>query len=174
MDELELRQLCRDVLGDLSVRPPLDADVLCERLGEVRGRPITLIPRDLPVSGAFGCLVPMPRKDLIIYQRQTTRPHQWHIIFHEVLHLLRGHLSTGGDGRPLLCGELFAGTGTAGQHTAGQPPTLYDRWQEWEAETGAIILSEWVGVSADPASLHAGTRAERAIARAFGGGGGWP
>lgn len=169
MDELELRQLCRNVLWDLDVRPPLDAEVLCERLGEVRRRPITLIPRVLPVSGAFGCLVPMPRKDLIIYQRQTTRPHQWHIIFHEVLHLLRGHVSADGDGQPLLCGELFADTSAAGRQQ-----TLYDRWQEWEAETGATILSEWVGVSADPASLHAGTRAERAIARAFGGGDGWP
>lgn len=169
MDELELRQLCRNVLWDLGVRPPLDAEVLCERLGEVRARPITLIPRDLPLSGAFGCLVPMPRKDLIIYQCQTTRPHQWHIIFHEVLHLLRGHVSTGGDAKPLLCGELFADTSAAGRQQ-----TLYDRWQEWEAETGATILSEWVSAPADPASLHAGTRAERAIARAFGGGGGWP
>lgn len=168
MDELGLRQLCRDVLGDLSIRPPLNAEVLCERLGEVRGRLIILIPRDLPVSGAFGCLVPMLHKDLIVYQRQTTRPHQWHIIFHEVLHLLRGHVSTSAGGQALLCGKLFADTTPASRR-----PTLYDRWQEWEAETGAMILSEWVGLPTGSASLHAGTRAERAIARAFGGRSGW-
>ncbi|MGH3897599.1 MAG: hypothetical protein ACRDTA_04975 [Pseudonocardiaceae bacterium] len=111
----------------------------------------------------------MPRKDLIIYQCRTTRSHQWHIIFHEVLHLLRDHVLTGGDGKPLLCGELFADTSAAGRQQ-----TLYDRWQEWEAETGATILSEWVGVPADSPSLRHGTRAERAIARALGGRRGWP
>jgi hypothetical protein len=169
LDEFELRQMCREVLRDLGIRPPLEAEVLCERLGAARGRPITLIPCALPVSGAFGCLVPMPRTDLIIYQRQTTRRHQWYIIFHEVLHLLRGHMSTGGDGQSLLCSELFANT-----NVACRRQTLYDRWQEWEAETGATILSEWVTVPAGAASLHADTTAERAIIRAFGDTSGWP
>lgn len=167
MDERGLRELCRDLLRDLDLRPPLSAVTLCERLGRHRGRPIVLVPRDLPDGGAFGALVPMPTRDLVVYQRHATARHQESIIFHEVVHLVRGHVTGAGGG--LLCGGLLPDVGP-GDSTG----TLYDRWQEWEAETGAAILAEWAAdrsvAGAVPTATSGASAAERAIARAFGGG----
>lgn len=161
MNERGLRRLCRRLLRELDLQPPLRADELCERLGRHRGRPIVVVPTDLPGVGGFGALVPMPAKDLIVYPQQLAPAHQATIIFHEIVHLVRGHAASLPGDRLLVCGA---------QPEAGpEPATVYDRWQEWEAETGATILSRW----AEPLRPAAPARpdaspAERTIARVLG------
>lgn len=137
VDERELRRLCRRLLQDLDVTPPLDAMLLCERLSTVRGRPIKLKPTSTLRGGTFASLIPMPTRDLIIYQATTSHAGQLHLIFHELLHLLLGHLA-GPDDDPLLCGSFLVDG-----NTSGDGHTLYDPLHEWEAETGATILSGW-------------------------------
>jgi len=138
VDEYELRRVLHGMLEGFDIRPPFDAAVLCERLAWARGREIRLIARDLPSPAVFGCLVPMLTKDLIIYPEQAAQPHRQHIIFHEVVHLIRRHVSTGGAGELLMCGQLPDGCAGA-EHRQ----TLYDHWKEWEAEAGATMLTEW-------------------------------
>ncbi|HEV7827451.1 MAG TPA: hypothetical protein VGP04_01105 [Pseudonocardiaceae bacterium] len=136
MNQHELRRLCRGVLRDFNISSPVDAQLLCERLARARGREIRLIARDLPCSAAFGALVPMPTRDLIIYPRRIAHPYRQHIIFHELMHLIRGHGSASGPRKLFVCGR-----------PPGNPPgvkhrqNLCDDWQEWEAETGATILA---------------------------------
>lgn len=136
MNQHELRRLCRGVLAECNISPPLDAQVLCARLAWARGREIKLIARDLPCSATFGALVPMPTRDLIIYPRRIAHPYRDHIIFHEVMHLIRGHGSTSGATELFVCGQPAENSPDA-KHR--QNP--YEHWQEWEAETGAAILS---------------------------------
>lgn len=138
MDEDELRRALHSMLEDFDIRPPFDAAVLCERLAWARGREIRLIARDLPSPAVFGCLVPMLTKDLIIYPEYAAQPHRQHIIFHEAVHLIRRHVSTGGAGELLTCGQL-----TDDCARAERRRVPYDHWKEWEAETGATMLSEW-------------------------------
>lgn len=144
MTEYELRRLCRAMLRQLDLHPPLQPEELCARLGAHRDRPIVLIPRALPGAAAFGCLIPMPTKDLIVYQADLNGPHRAHTIFHEVMHLRLGHVSRSDAGvrTTLYCGQLLPEPGAA------SPRTVYDREQEWEAETGATILSGWAEVGA--------------------------
>lgn len=123
----ELRELCLKMLSDLDIVPPLTASTLCERLGESRGRPIKLVAAEVFTTASVGHLICKRRRDLIVYQRDAPPGQQDHVIYHEVLHLIRDHL----DGQESLsCG---------GSEDAGGG--LYTAWQEWEAETGASILS---------------------------------
>jgi hypothetical protein len=140
VDQHELRRLCRGVLEDFNISPPADAQVLCERLARARGREIRLIARDLPGSATFGALVPMPTRDLIIYPQRVPYPYRQRIIFHEVMHLIRGHGCANGAKKLFVC---------------GRPPDnlpgvrywrkLYEHWEEWEAEAGATIFATWAG-----------------------------
>lgn len=135
MDERELRRFCRRTLTALDLRPPLSAEELCARLGSARGRAIVLVARDLDAANAFGCLVPMRTRDLIVHDANLSRAHRDHVVFHEVVHLLRGHVDrTATQDGPLICGPRPAGAAQG---------TLYDSGQEWEAETGATIFSTW-------------------------------
>lgn len=170
MDERELRALCRRTLRDLGLRPPLQVRQLCERLGAARSRPIVLEARaDLPVSGGFGCLCPFPDKDLIVYQQNSTPPGREWIIFHELIHLIRGHAEPDSAGDAVMCGALLTDPGSAVTHGH----SLYDDWKEWEAETGAAILAEWSALPSGSPSLDAPQRGVRAFVRALGGSGSW-
>jgi hypothetical protein len=150
VDERALRSFLRGAVEGLGLRPPCTAEELCAALGAARGRPVLLVPRaDLPVRGGFGCLVRYPDRDLIVLQQRSTAAGRAWIVFHELTHLLRDHTSVGAAS---WCGGV-----------GGSAP--YDGWQEWEAETGAAVLSEWA--TAPPRPPPAGP-VERAVARGFG------
>lgn len=63
---------------------PEVADVaeLCRYLGEIRERPITLVPLPMPASHPCGIWVAARDEDLIFYDANTTSAHQEHIILH--------------------------------------------------------------------------------------------
>jgi hypothetical protein len=148
--ERELRRQCRRLLRDLDIRPPLDVAELCRRVGEQRQRPIALVSHPIPVPGPFGLWITTNDADYILYQKETSKSHQDHIILHELGHLLAGHRDEGGD-EPL--------PGLEPDTLRAQYPDLapdavrralrrtsYDSDQEREAETVATIILEWASV----------------------------
>ena len=154
--------MCRRLLRELGLRRPVSATQVCEAYGRNRGRPIVVVARDLPDGGGLGALIPLPDRDLLVVPARMTPQHQQTIIFHEIVHLVRSHAVAPGTGRALCGGRLPGGGATA------PGGTLYDHWQEWEAETGAAILAQWssrTGAADGPVSP-----AELAIARALGAG----
>jgi len=154
--ERELRRRCRRLLNELGIRPPLDVAELCRRVERRRGRPLRLVPYPIPVPGPFGMWVGAPTADYIVFQKETSRAHQRHIILHELGHMLAGHQSDEHDDE--LMTELRRGTEDLppGLLTALDldPGTLrralrrtaYDSEQEREAETVATIILEWASV----------------------------
>ncbi|MFI1919341.1 hypothetical protein [Nocardia sp. NPDC020380] len=159
--EWELRRRCRRVLNDLEIRPPLDIVDLCRRMGERRGKPIELVPFPIPVPGPFGAWIATSTTDYILYQRETTRIHQNHIVVHEIGHIVAGHHSDEQD--DTLMREL--------SRTSSLPPdvvrralrrTCYDTAEEREAETVATIILEWASVLD---GLAAGTSKDGAAER---------
>lgn len=91
---------------DLPLPRPFDVRVLCRRVAEQRGRPITLLPMHGGESGVLGLWVAAESGDMIFYEEHTTPPHQEHIILHELSHVLCQHypaqLSTAEHMRILL------------------------------------------------------------------------
>ncbi|QRP45204.1 hypothetical protein [Amycolatopsis sp. FDAARGOS 1241] len=148
MKERELRRRCRRSLTDLDLSPPLDVGLLCERLGESRGRLIRLMPYALEVPGPFGCRIATAAADYLFFQQETTEAHQDHIILHELGHLLADH-EPRGDAQPaaFLRGpapDLEDIDGDAVRHALRR--TSYDEAHEWGAETVATIILEWASV----------------------------
>jgi hypothetical protein len=158
--EEQLRARCVDLVCDLGILPPLDPVALCRRLSERRGRRIRLTAADLGSTTSVGHLVIQTRCDRILYERTAPRPQRDHVIYHEVMHLVLGHLA---DGEPLTCGSSLFSDG--GDRDDGP----YSGWQEWEAETGATILSGMARARPRPDRLPMSARpAEQGIAAAFG------
>ena len=149
----------RHVLDGLALTPPIDPDELCARIGDRRGRRIELVARALPPDTTSGLLISYKTKELIVYQADTTPAHQRHIVFHEILHLLRGHLDD--DRESAICGALL------GTSNGESEDSLYGDRQEWEAETGATILSGW---SSAASSAQAPTEEAQRLGSVFGGG----
>lgn len=143
MKERELRRRCKRELRALGIQPPLQVDVLCRLLGERRGRPIRLVPYSLPVPGPFGVWLGTASADYILYQQETSKIHQDHIILHEVGHILADHQSDDTDDefwRQMAPDLSLDAVRRALRRTS------YDQEHEREAELVATIILEWAAV----------------------------
>ncbi|SFP71079.1 hypothetical protein SAMN05421810_103164 [Amycolatopsis arida] len=155
MRERELRRRCRRLLNELDIRPPLDVVELCRKVGEQRGRPIRLMAHPIPVPGPFGVWIATKTVDYILYQQETSRSHQCHIILHELGHIIAGHRSDQDDDalmselypdvKPATLRERYPDLDTDAVRRALRR-TSYDTDQEREAETVATIILEWASV----------------------------
>lgn len=172
MGERELRRRCRRLLNELDIRPPLDVHELCRRVGEQRGKPIRPIAHSIPVPGPFGAWITTDTADYILFQQETTKSHQGHIILHELGHILAGHRSDEED--DALLGQLYPDVEPAslraeypdlapGAVRRALRRTSYDSAQEREAETVATIILEWASVldSVGPPPSSSDTTAQR-------------
>ncbi|MFE3861862.1 hypothetical protein ACFXPT_15665 [Streptomyces goshikiensis] len=83
-----MHRLLRRELQALGINPPLDVEELCQALSRRRGRPLYLREAPLPKPGCSGIWAEYADYDVILYQQETTRLHQDHIILHEVGHIL--------------------------------------------------------------------------------------
>ncbi|MFI6041182.1 hypothetical protein ACIA8C_06080 [Nocardia sp. NPDC051321] len=143
--ERELRRRLRRLLVELDIQPPLDVATLCRRVGEQRGKPIQLVAHPIPIPGPFGAWIATATVDYILYQQETTKAHQDHIVLHELGHLLAGHHSDEQDDS--LMTELFPFSGLSPDDVRTVlRRTCYDTVEEREAETVATIILEWASV----------------------------
>ncbi|WP_158886753.1 hypothetical protein [Amycolatopsis anabasis] len=168
MRDRELRRRCRRLLRELAIVPPLDVRVLCERVGRRRGKPIHPVARPIPVPGPFGAWISTRAADYILYQQETSKSHQDHIILHELGHILAGHPSDSpGADVEQLCPDF----GPDAVRRALRR-TAYDTEQEREAETVATIILEWASVldriSPRPSGEAPAQRMEAALADRLG------
>jgi Zn-dependent peptidase ImmA (M78 family) len=155
---------------------------LCRRVGESRGKEIRLVPHPIPVPGPFGVWITTNAADYILYQQETSKAHQGHIVLHELGHILAGHSSNDED--DLLLAELNADVEPdvlRDQYPDLEPGavrralrrTSYDTEQEREAETVATIILEWASVLDRVAPLRSGDAAAERLGAALGDRMGW-
>jgi hypothetical protein len=161
MSQERIRTLCQDMVHELGIRPPFGPHELCRRLGDSRGRPIKIRATDLGATTSVGHLVPRRRVDHILVEQTAPASQQALVIYHEVIHLLRGHLDVG---ESLTCGLAVPADDT-GQSGHG----AYADWREREAEIGARTLSAMSRERPRPNVLPmAAGPADQSIAAAFG------
>ncbi|MGW4503629.1 hypothetical protein ACWENO_03225 [Streptomyces sp. NPDC004436] len=164
--ERDLHRLIRNELQDLGITPPLDVFKLCEALSKRRGRPLYLREYPLPKPGPSGMWVEYDGYDVIIYQSETTRLHQEHILLHEVGHILVAEheaaaAEAAGEASEDAPAEETADEGTAVsvEGWAGLLPWFtpeaikriarrcsYDDGEECSVELVATIILEWSSV----------------------------
>jgi hypothetical protein len=150
---MRLRENGIQRIADLGLTTYPDAGALCRHLGELRERPIVLVPVKLRAFDPCGMWVVARNEDLVFYDKGTTRAHQEHIIMHEVGHIISCHRGSGvlDDASARL---LFPNL----------DPTLvrdmlmratYDDVQEQEAEVMAYLLDQHIvpaGTIREPAA----------------------
>lgn len=138
-----LRRAGAQRIAALDLPEVTDVAELCRHLGEVRDRPITLVPMQMPASHPCGMWVAARDEDLIFYDANTTSAHQEHIILHELGHIICCHRGAG-----------WLDEATARLLFPNLDPDLvrdmllratYDDVQEQEAEIIAYLLSQRVG-----------------------------
>lgn len=91
----ELHHQCDAVVAPLDIPVPFDVRRLCEGIAESRGRPIRLVAMPRPAGSPCGMWVSTAETDYIIYEQDTSKLHQEHIIAHELGHLLSNHSTSG-------------------------------------------------------------------------------
>lgn len=106
-DLRELRRRCQARLRNIEIPRPFDLDAFCRTIEASRGRRLVLQPIHGLAGRTMGAWIAMSRPplDVVIYEQDTTRLHQEHIVLHELSHMLCGHSprATGAD----LAGQLF-------------------------------------------------------------------
>lgn len=157
----QLKKLRKDGarrIAELNLPDGADVAELCRYIGEIRDRPITLIPMQMPASQPCGMWVAARDEDLIFYDANTTSAHQEHIILHELGHIICCHRGAGwldeASSRllfPNLDPDLVRDMLLR---------ATYDDVQEQEAEVIAYLLSQRMGGAEDgpgaPADPDAG------------------
>lgn len=137
----DLRAHCRERVDTLAAQLPLDrlsgVEELCALLTVRRGRPV--LPEAAPLPSTIaGVWVASERADYIFYAQDAPRPHQEHIVLHELAHLLCGH-GSGPAQVELLRALLFPHLDqTCVRSALGR--TRYDTRQEREAELLATLI----------------------------------
>ncbi|MEU6213790.1 toxin [Streptomyces sp. NPDC047023] len=152
----ELRRAGARRLAELGLPEAADVAELCGHLGAARGRPIVLVPMQMPSTHPCGMWVAARDEDLIFYDANTTGAHQEHIILHELGHIICCHRGAGGLDEaaarllfpnldPQLVRDMLL-------------RATYDDVQEQEAEIIAYLLAQRMGGSAgrSPASPGSG------------------
>lgn len=139
----KLRKAGARRIAGLELPEVTDVAELCRHLGEVRDRPITLVPMQMPSSHPCGMWVAARDEDLIFYDANTTSAHQEHIILHELGHIICCHRGAGGLDEaaarllfpnldPQLVRDMLL-------------RATYDDVQEQEAEIIAYLLAQRMG-----------------------------
>ncbi|OKI55793.1 hypothetical protein AMK17_19360 [Streptomyces sp. CB00072] len=159
-----MHRLIRRELRDLGIHPPLNVEQLCTALSRRRGRPLYLREAPLPVPGPSGMWVEYEDFDVILYQQQTTRLHQDHIVLHEIGHILVAENETvekAAAGATAQASELdpdeesaVVVEGWAAMLPVFDPETIkrvalrcsYDDGEECSVELVATIILEWSSV----------------------------
>ena len=76
----------------VGAEPPIEARELCRLVGAHLGKPIDVAGRPIPTASGAGAAMAVGEGYLVLYQAATDRVHQAHIILHELVHIVRGHL----------------------------------------------------------------------------------
>src|SRR5262249_42226513 len=95
-DLKQLRRECQARLDALDLPNTCDISTLCNHLSQQRGRPIQLVPMAMQASHPCGMLVASGTTDFIFYDANTSKPHQEHIVMHELAHIICCHRGSGG------------------------------------------------------------------------------
>jgi hypothetical protein len=137
-----IRCTSEELFASLNLPDQCDIASLCGQLSERRKRPLHLVPVKIPGSHLCGLWIMTDTVDFIVYEADTCKPHQEHIIAHELAHIICGHRSgtetavDNGMARllfPDLSPELI-------QKMLGR--TNYSSIQEREAEVTASLIIE--------------------------------
>ncbi len=131
----------RAIAATLPIPAPWDLDGFLQALSEQRGRKIQLRPLEgsSTTHTPTGLWIPGPEADHIFYETQTSKPHQDHIVCHELSHMILRHQPDPQQPGHYLAKKVFAELDPALVASA-RARTSYGLIEEQEAETLATMI----------------------------------
>ncbi|MBW5482858.1 hypothetical protein [Streptomyces bambusae] len=134
---------------------PFRVEDLCTAVAEERGRPLQLLPMPAGLAadaGVCGMWVSFGTSDLVYYTAVTSRPHQTHIILHELAHILLDHREPSVP-EPAMLAQLFPDLdpAMAARLLGRGGRTHATEHQEQEAELLASVM--WQHFNAAPVAV---------------------
>ncbi|MEU7279308.1 ImmA/IrrE family metallo-endopeptidase [Streptomyces sp. NPDC045431] len=105
-----MRRTCERLIDEAGITPGGDIMAICEQVSRRRGRAIRLTSMELEDPSLHGLWIAVPETDIIVYQADTSRSHQEHIIAHELSHIICGH---DGEAAPATTPRATAAPATA-------------------------------------------------------------
>lgn len=99
----DVRRRCARQIRALGLPDPVSVETICERVAELRGRPIRLLRRQLPPGSPCGLRIATPAADYLVVQDSAVPAHRDLIALHEV-----GHVLFDPDEGPVLDQDLIA------------------------------------------------------------------
>ncbi|MEU8463960.1 hypothetical protein [Streptomyces sp. NPDC029003] len=152
-DWRELRMQYQALIGRFRLSHPFEVDELCTAIAAERGRPLMLLPMPavMPVgAGVCGMWVSFGTVDHVYYNVVTSRPHQTHIVLHELAHILLDHRDSTAPEHGML-EQLFPDLDPAmAARLLGRTRMKATTRQEQEAELLASVM--WQHFSVVPAA----------------------
>lgn len=167
----QARKECEALVATLEIPEPFDLQSLCHRVGEMRGRAVVLMPTAMTFGNLCGLWLATARTDYVFYEKHTTVLHQRHIVFHELGHILRGHVASRTLGADIA--RALTSAIEPGQMDRVLGRDSYTDDQEREAELiGTLILKRVSRLhsvdtpsAVDPAAGGAIARIARSLSR---------
>ncbi|MCX5405714.1 hypothetical protein OHA37_17695 [Streptomyces sp. NBC_00335] len=157
-DWRQLRARYEQVVQHYDVPHPFEVEDLCAAVAAERGRPLTLLPMPADFadgSGICGMWVSMGAADLVYYTPVASRPHQTHIILHELAHILLDHREPSVP-HPEMLAQLFPDLDPEMvTRLLGRGRTKATTRQEQEAELLASVM--WQRFNATPVAVATAT-----------------
>ncbi|WP_188300249.1 hypothetical protein [Streptomyces sp. CBMA156] len=140
------------MLDTLDLAAPFSLDGVCARLAAVRRRPIHLhpLPPGAAEAGACGLWLATGTDDYIFFEQQTSRPHQEHIVLHEIGHMLLDHPAPAALGAVVPIERLGQVDPALARHLLAR--TDYTTRQEQEAEMLASLIRTRAARAEEPAA----------------------
>jgi hypothetical protein len=86
-----MRRAAKRKLESLHMPPCRDVVEFAQALSAKRGIPLHVLPVTIRPSDPCGLWLSTPEADFITYEAVASRPHQHHIIAHELGHMIYGH-----------------------------------------------------------------------------------
>jgi hypothetical protein len=90
----EIRRLlrhCESRFAEWRLPASSTITTVTQEVSRRRGRPIHLIPLALGADQPSGLSLTLATMDVVVYEAETSRTHQEHIIAHELAHIMCGH-----------------------------------------------------------------------------------
>ncbi|MEV7815646.1 toxin-antitoxin system, toxin component [Streptomyces flaveolus] len=144
----DMRRLCNELVGGLTLPVPAPAGelyrALCEAMGRRRGRPVHFRTAAFPPGTASGLWLDLTDRDVVVVEERTAPDHQLVILGHELWHMQADHCGLHMDGVGAATRLLRDDTDQEALQAAVQRVAARSRFdvaEERDAETFGLLLA---------------------------------
>lgn len=165
----EMRRLCGELVGELTLPAPASPDelytALCDAMSRRRGRPVRFRTAAFPAGTASGLWLDMADQDLVVIEERTAPDHQLVILGHELWHMKAGHCGHHVEGSAVAARLLHDDADLQAAVRAVAARSRFELADEKEAERFGLLLASKCRTWLEGSSLRGPVQRDRLAGR---------